>query len=165
MVCVCVCVCVSSATCIHVLVLRKEKDHCMGYVIQTCTHACIHTHMYTGSTQTWDKVIFMLQLQLSSHSTIILYKLQQWSWRKWKESTRNTIWIIRIKNIYVFFITYMYGSILKKHCVLKISLPSDVDAPSLQAFKSRLDEIWQDKKFLHWVCLPTQWPQCFWKLR
>ena len=30
------------------------------------------------------------------------------------------------------------------------SLPSDVvDAPSLQAFKSRLDEIWQNKKFLH----------------
>ena len=28
------------------------------------------------------------------------------------------------------------------------SMPFDVvDAPSLQAFKSRLDEIWQDKKF------------------
>ena len=37
------------------------------------------------------------------------------------------------------------------------SLPSDVvDAPSLQALKSRLAEIWQNKKFLHRVCLPTQ---------
>ena len=35
------------------------------------------------------------------------------------------------------------------------SLPPEVvDAPSLQAFKSRLDSIWQDKKFLQGV-LPT----------
>ena len=36
------------------------------------------------------------------------------------------------------------------------SLPPDVaNAPSLQAFKGRLDSIWQDRKFLHQV-LPTK---------
>ena len=144
---VCVCVCVSSATCMYWFSERK-KTTVWGMLFR---HTCMHTHMYTGWTQTWDKVIFMSQLQLISHSTIILYKLQQWSWRKWKESTRLT-------HTYIFCITYLYGSIIKKyHCRLKISLPSDVvNVPSLQAFKSRLDEIWQDKKFLHWVCLPTQ---------
>ena len=39
-------------------------------------------------------------------------------------------------------------------------LPDVVDTPSLQAFKVRLDEIWQNKKFLYWVYLPMQWPQC-----
>ena len=34
------------------------------------------------------------------------------------------------------------------------SLPSDVDAPSLQALKSRLDEIWKNKKFLHQFAYP-----------
>ena len=81
-----VCVCVSSATCMYWFSERK-KTTVWGMLFR---HTCMHTHMYTGWTQTWDKVIFMSQLQLISHSTIILYKLQQWSWRKWKESTHLT---------------------------------------------------------------------------